>query len=69
VEVCRRDGEKAFLFLINHADEARTVDVRTPDLAAWLLPGSGEPAGATVTVAAGDVLVLHSPTTTREPAY
>lgn len=68
VEVCRRDGTRAFLFLINHADEARTVDVRTADGSAWHLTGTGEPAGSAVTVAAGDVLVLHSPTTTREPA-
>jgi beta-galactosidase len=68
VEVCRRDGERAYLFLINHADGTRTVDIRTADSVAWHVAATGEPAGPTVSVAAGDVLILQSPTSTREPA-
>lgn len=67
VEVCRRDGERAFLFLINHAETDRTIDVRTADGTVWVSPTSGEPVGATATVSAGDVLVLSS-TVERERA-
>lgn len=67
VEVCRRDAERAFLFLINHAESERTIDIRAADVPAWVCHISGEPVGPTVTVPAGDVLVLSS-TPERERA-
>jgi beta-galactosidase len=59
VEVAERHtADERFLFLLNHGDAEQAVDVSSAGDAPWMHAASRVPAGGSVTVGGGDVVVL-----------
>ena len=59
VEVAERHtADERFLFLLNHGDAEQAVDVSSAGDSPWMHAASRVPAGGSVTVGGGDVVVL-----------
>jgi beta-galactosidase len=59
IEVAVREtDEERYLFLLNHGSDDQAVEVSSAEGSAWKHATSRAPAGGTVTVAGGDVVVL-----------